>query len=45
MHTLTWTWDYLANTTEWTDDAESFYERSIGAITVRTDAVSFRRVN
>ncbi len=33
VHTLTWTWDYLANTTEWTDDAESFYERSIGAIT------------
>ncbi|MCZ7680149.1 MAG: hypothetical protein M5U28_15825 [Sandaracinaceae bacterium] len=30
---LTWTWDYLANTTEWTDDASSFYERSIGGIT------------
>ena len=29
---LTWTWDYLANTTEWGDDANSFYERSLGAI-------------
>ncbi|MCZ7685881.1 MAG: hypothetical protein M5U28_46845 [Sandaracinaceae bacterium] len=40
VHTLTWTWDYLANTTEWTDDAESFYERSIGAITNGDDDTS-----
>jgi RHS repeat-associated protein len=29
---LTWSWDYLANTTEWTDDQSSFYERSLGRI-------------
>lgn len=30
--TLAWDWDYLANNIEWTDDANQFYERSIGAI-------------
>lgn len=30
---LTYTTDWLANTTEWTDDAGAFYERSLGDIT------------
>jgi RHS repeat-associated protein len=29
---LDWRWDWLGNTTEWHDDAQAFYERSIGAI-------------
>ncbi|MBN4049561.1 hypothetical protein JYT86_00725, partial [bacterium AH-315-N03] len=29
---LNWSWDYLANQTEWDDDQQSFYERSIGRI-------------
>ena len=29
---LTYDWDYLANQTEWTDDAHQFYERSLGGI-------------
>ena len=33
VRSLTWEWDYLANTIDWTDDASSFYERSLGAIT------------
>ena len=32
VETLRWTWDYLANTTSWTDNDDAFYERSIGAI-------------
>jgi len=28
---LNWTYDWLANMSEWTDDAQSFYERSLGA--------------
>ncbi len=32
VNSLTWSWDYLANTTSMTDDASSFYERSIGGI-------------
>ncbi len=27
---FTYEWDWLANQTEWTDDAQSFYERSLG---------------
>lgn len=40
---LTWTWDYLANTTEWTDDANSFYERSLGGITNGDDEGDTKR--
>lgn len=29
---LTWEWDWLGNMQEWTDDAQQFYERSIGDI-------------
>ena len=29
---LEWSYDFLGNSTEWSDDADSFYERSIGAI-------------
>ncbi|MEC7525276.1 MAG: RHS repeat domain-containing protein, partial [Myxococcota bacterium] len=32
VETLRWSWDYLANTTSSTDNADAFYERSIGAI-------------
>jgi RHS repeat-associated protein len=32
VRSLVWSWDYLANTTEWTDDQSQFYERSIGTI-------------
>ncbi|MEC7525277.1 MAG: RHS repeat domain-containing protein, partial [Myxococcota bacterium] len=32
VETLRWSWDYLANTTSWTDNDDAFYERSIGAI-------------
>jgi RHS repeat-associated protein len=28
-----WSWDWLGNMTEWSDDAQQFYERSIGDIT------------
>ncbi|WP_275935527.1 SpvB/TcaC N-terminal domain-containing protein [Sandaracinus amylolyticus] len=34
---LSWRWDWLGNTTSWNDDAEVFYERSIGAITNGVD--------
>ena len=34
---LTWSWDYLANQTSWTDDSHAFYERSLGAITNGND--------
>jgi RHS repeat-associated protein len=30
---LTWDFDFLGNTTEWTDDAHAFYERSLDRIT------------
>jgi RHS repeat-associated protein len=30
---LTWDYDFLGNTTEWTDDAHAFYERSLDRIT------------
>ena len=33
VRSLTWEWDWLGNMTEWTDDAQQFYERSIGDIT------------
>ena len=33
VNSLTWSWDYLANTTAWSDDESSFYERSLGDIT------------
>lgn len=33
VRSLTWDWDWLGNMTDWTDDAQQFYERSIGAIT------------
>ncbi|GAB5549493.1 MAG: hypothetical protein SangKO_092530 [Sandaracinaceae bacterium] len=32
VESLRWSWDYLANTTSWTDNDDAFYERSIGAI-------------
>ncbi|MEO0322236.1 MAG: SpvB/TcaC N-terminal domain-containing protein, partial [Myxococcota bacterium] len=34
---LTYAYDWLANMTEWTDDARMFYERSIGHITNGSD--------
>ena len=40
---LTWDWDYLANTTEQTDDRHSFYERSIGSILNGDDVDATRR--
>jgi RHS repeat-associated protein len=33
VQSLVWSWDWLGNMTEWSDDAQQFYERSIGAIT------------
>jgi RHS repeat-associated protein len=33
VRSLVWEWDWLGNMTEWTDDAQQFYERSIGDIT------------
>ncbi|MFO0685594.1 MAG: SpvB/TcaC N-terminal domain-containing protein [Sandaracinus sp.] len=30
---LGWEWDWLGNMTQWTDDQQQFYERSIGEIT------------
>jgi len=41
---LTWSWDYLANQTEWTDDQQSFYERSLGAIVNGDDESATLRV-
>ncbi len=32
VRSLTWEWDWLGNMVEWTDDAQSFYERSLGDI-------------
>jgi RHS repeat-associated protein len=32
VQALVWSWDWLGNMTEWTDDAQQFYERSIGDI-------------
>ncbi|GAB5547991.1 MAG: hypothetical protein SangKO_077510 [Sandaracinaceae bacterium] len=32
VESLRWSWDYLANTTSWTDNDDAFYERSIGDI-------------
>ncbi len=32
VESLRWSWDYLANTTSWTDNDDAFYERSIGEI-------------
>ena len=29
---LTWSWDWLGNATEWTDDQSSFLERSLGTL-------------
>jgi RHS repeat-associated protein len=32
VRNLVWEWDWLGNMTEWSDDAQQFYERSIGEI-------------
>ncbi len=34
---LTWEYDFLGNTTEWTDDAHAFFERSLDRITNGVD--------
>jgi RHS repeat-associated protein len=33
VQSLVWNWDWLGNMREWSDDAQDFYERSIGEIT------------
>lgn len=33
VQALVWSWDWLGNMREWSDDAQQFYERSIGDIT------------
>jgi hypothetical protein len=40
VRSLVWEWDWLGNMTEWTDDAQQFYERSIGDIQNGQDLAS-----
>ena len=43
VNTLRWRYDWLGNMQEWTDDASSFYERSLGDIENGADRATHER--
>ncbi len=43
VNSLTWQYDWLGNMQDWTDDASSFYERSLGDIENGADRVTHLR--